>query len=509
LRIRRFIQSTITLCTTAALLTALPPSAHAEPGVVCTVEGTSLTITIDATATQVMLSHTSGHMIVAFGNYHPLCTNNGVPIDQASLTSIDLRQQNGTLPVHWEVMVTDWVPLVTVHNSAQDSMAVVGGDTVDRITVIPGAPGSMSFDSSPDAELTLATEPTGTRLSTLAGNDIITLSVATGQWEGPTVIDSGAGSDTVTGGAGSDWIHPGAGADAVTGAGGNDRVDVDPDLEADVVRGGGGSDELHLSALNAVGAVVNPANPGGDGVYRNDDYADFDLYLGSSGNDMFIAPPSGMVATGESGDDIFVPGTGDDTFYGGSLNFRDYAWLNDTVVFTSAPQSVTVTPVGTHDVVSGHGNDQLFEIATIVGSNYDDVLSSATAFQLRPGLGDDQLAFKTGGTVYAESYPDGSDSVTTSAGHVSWDYHTRSTPLAMSADGVANDGDPGEQDNISGATGVAISGGSADDVITGVAVRTASTAVEGTTGSPAAAATTRCRATPETTCSRAGSEPTR
>ena len=217
-----------------------------------------------------------------------------------------------------------------------------------------------------------------------------------------------------------------------------------------------------------MGAVINPASPGGDGVYRNDDYADFDLYFGSSGNDTFIAPPSGMVATGEGGDDTFVPGTGDDTFYGGSLDYRDRAWLNDTVVFTWAPQAVTVSPVdGTHDVASGLGNDQFYEMATIVGSKYDDVLSSATAFQLRPGLGDDLLAFATGGTVYAESYLDGSDSLATSTGQVYWDYHLRSTPLALSADGVANDGLPGEQDNIAGATGVIISGGSADDVITG------------------------------------------
>ena len=240
MRVRRFIQSTIILCTTAALLAALPSPAQAEPGVVCTVDGTSLTITVDATATQVMLSHTSGHMIVYFGIYQGTCRNNGVPIDQATLTSIDLRQENGaTLPVHWEVRATDWVPLVTVHNSTQDSVGVVGGDTVDRITVVPGAARSLSFDDSPDAELTLAAEPTGTRIPTYGGNDVITLSVASEQWDGPTDIDSGAGSDTVTGGDGPDRIYPRSGADAVTGAGGNDRVEIDPDLEADFVRGAG------------------------------------------------------------------------------------------------------------------------------------------------------------------------------------------------------------------------------------------------------------------------------
>lgn len=451
---------------------ALAPTAHAEGEVECVKAGSTLTITIAAGEPQVELAKSpDGAVIIWLGNYAPTCADaQGRPFDQDQLGAIDLYQQGDSASTTWLLEDTIWRPVVTMHNDADDELIVRGHAGPDLWSVLEdGASPSLSLAGSPDdPELALDTVPARTLLEPAAGDDEIRLTTGNAAWTGPAFVDGGPDDDWVEGGGGSDGIHPGSGADLVDAGAGDDAVYVDGDGEPDTVRPGTGTDALHLSTPDpSVGAVVDPATPGGDGVARNDDYAHFDMVWGTAGPDRFTAPDTGMTAAGMYGDDTYVSGPASDTFYGGDPAEPAREMGFDTIDYAGSDSPVTVTAVSDFiDQAKGHGADHLTHMGGIVGSSHDDDLRSATAFRIQPGNGDDVVRFGLdGGTFIADAGMDGSDMVLGSR-VVQWDYSSRSRPLDLTADGVANDGLPGEQDRISGSR-VGILGGSGGDLIEG------------------------------------------
>lgn len=468
---------TITATAIVAALTTMPaPSAHAaDPSIACTKSGSELTIRLQAdTPTVQLFTAPNGDVLVGLANNWVLeCWDAKFnAYNQGSLNSIVVTEAADTTPTSWSLLGTAWKPTITFDLDPIDSVGV--GPTSDATTpatieAAPGAAAALSFDGSPSsAELLLTTVPQMTfiRVSGTT-DDVIDLSDSAATYPGATTIDPGPGSDKVNGGSG------------------DDTVVLRDDGSVDSARGNGGYDQLKfLSTDGHTGAVVDPTTPGGDGVQRLDDVSDFEQYVGTDGPDRFVAPPGGMTAVGLNGNDTFVSGPGDDTFYGRSLS--DWApFETDVVDWSGSSAGITLTSMtrGTDDA-TGDGHDHLVAISSIVGSSFNDHFTDPSAFWVRPGPGDDTV---TAGShwidLIAEAGPDGNDTAIDSD-PIDWNYAARTAPLSLTADGVANDGLPGEHDNIvirAGSERVgrsAIQGGSAADVIRGSAY------TEGLVGGP-------------------------
>lgn len=438
--------------------------ARADLGVTCLKSGSTLNITVSGGAPQVeLLKSAEGKIFVLLGNYSPGCwDSNYGQYDEGSLGHIDLFQ-NDTTATRWVVTESDWKPTITIHNDAADEIMLTGSPSDETWDAV--SPTSLSWGGrTDDPELMFDVVPTRFLARPGGGNDTVRLSTSSGAFTGFDDLQGGDGNDMLVGGSATDRIDPGNGADTADGAAGDDDLYVASDAEPDTVRPGEGYDELFLSSDDFLkGALVDPVVSGGDGVLRNDDYADFDLVHGTDGPDRFVAPPSGMVAIGQGGDDTYVSGPGDDHFTG------DW-YSGDTVSFERSASPVVVRPLSwPEDTVNGDGQDHLIGMSEIIGSQYADDIDTVSAFMVKPGLGDDRVAFSGsgGGTIFSEAGPDGDDVLAASDSPVSWDYSARTAPLRLSADGVANDGLSGEHDNIAGAPKMSLFGGAGADVIVG------------------------------------------
>ena len=117
------------------------------------------------------------------------------------------------------------------------------------------------------------------------------------------------------------------------------------------------------------------------------------------------------------------------------------------------------------DVLRGRGGDDGFFAGA--GNDTEDGGEGSDTF----AGGDDGNDTISGGpgndTLTTGSQADGTDAITLGEGFDRMDWRSRTTPLVLSADGVANDGAAGEGDNI-GADVEDIEGGEADDVIVGM-----------------------------------------
>ena len=98
------------------------------------------------------------------------------------------------------------------------------------------------------------------------------------------------------------------------------------------------------------------------------------------------------------------------------------------------------------------------------GAGADTLVGSAGTNVLRGGAGNDSLS-GGGGNDTLDGGAD-ADTLAGGSGTDTADYSTRSSGVNVSIDGVANDGEPGEADNV--ATDVEnLTGGSGADTLTG------------------------------------------
>ena len=228
-----------------------------------------------------------------------------------------------------------------------------------------------------------------------------------------------------------------------------DTIAVVPGTAVATISGGAGDDVL----------------TGGSGIDILNGGADADRLDGGGGND---------TVNGDSGDDTFLAGsgaTGNDIFNGGTgIDLADYSSRSaslllsvDGVANDGAPPEADNIKVDVENVTGGSGNDALLGGApanVLTGGGGEDSLDGEAANDvLDGGLGNDVL---TGGA--------GTDTVT---------YAGRSTSVTVVLDGLAGDGEAGEDDDIH--TDVeAVTGGAGDDVLTG------SSAVDTLSGGPGA-----------------------
>jgi Ca2+-binding RTX toxin-like protein len=290
--------------------------------------------------------------------------------------------------------------------------------------------------------------------------------------DGNDTIDGGAGSEFIIAGDGNDVISGGEDVDSITPGSGNDTVDGGPGNDSvfaggfpdgnDTYSGGTGSDNLSYAVRGSAGIALSldgVANDGRPGMETDNAMPDFEAVAGSQGPDVLVGSPGDETLDGGGGGDTVSGGAGDDSVFGGFLD------------------------AGIDTVNGGDGNDNISG-----GSGADQLNGDAGADSLsgdqgndteKGGRGPDQ--FNQAGTTL----PDGSDFLQGGDGIDRVNYFGRTGNLTITLDNNANDGLPGEKDNvkadvenvfsgfgndsITGSAGVnSINGADGDDTIKGL-----------------------------------------
>ena len=240
----------------------------------------------------------------------------------------------------------------------------------------------------------------------------------------------------------------------VNGYGGNDQIIAnDTVLKPMEVRGGFGDDSIR-------GGSRNDTLYAGNGPYN--EWCGTDTLVGNLGDDWIMtAYGSGAWMYGADGDDTLLGGNYNDTCYGGN---------GDDSISSGGGNDVLYGHVGNDTLDSGDGADDLY-----AGDGHDSLSAGAGNDVLDGGNGFDSMFAGNGNdSLYGGEQDDsldgglGADRFSGGGGFDRADYSFRIADLNVSINGVADDGQSGELDNV--LTDVeAIYGGSGDDILTGSA----------------------------------------
>ena len=375
---------------------------------------------------------------------------------------------------------------MTLHAGAGDDTAT-GSDGNDAIygeagiDTISGGPGGDILDGGDDDDV----------IRGQAGDDIMRGGAGVDQLEGDDGVDQldgGPGEDALNGGFGSDWVDytsssgpvnvdlsdPGAdgGPDDGTGDQLSDLENIRGSIHADTlvgnnipneIDGGAGADSInggtdldivsYATRATPVSVNLSDANPDGgveDGA--GDTLIGVEGARGGAGNDSLIGDSGPNTLDGQGGDDTLNGLTGADYLVGGT-GF-------DTVDYSDRVTSIVADLDGAPDDGAAGENDQIeTDVEAITGGSGADILDGNNgANTLNGGPGDDIIGGALGADVLIGG--DGIDSVS---------YVTRTDDVTVTLDGVADDGEAGEGDNVA-ADIENVSGGLGDDVIRGSAV---------------------------------------
>ncbi len=284
----------------------------------------------------------------------------------------------------------------------------------------------------------------------------------------PNQVSGGAGSDVLTGGQGTDYLDGGPGPDVISGGGGaydrarypgtagvtvsidgvaNDGAAGEGDnVRTDVegIESGSGDDTLTgSSAANYLSAGA------GDDVLvglGDDDFltggADADDLDGGGGNDTFYSccsPDGGDVMSGGAGVDlakyyrsdpiaVSLNGVADD----GTAGERDNVGLDvEDVQGGYGPDTLTGSPAANH--LLGGGGDDVLD-----GAGGNDTLTGEDGVDALGGAGGDDVL--DGGA--------GADRLSGGTDRDRADYASRTAPVSVTIGALADDGEPGEGDDV-------------------------------------------------------------
>jgi Ca2+-binding RTX toxin-like protein len=336
---------------------------------------------------------------------------------------------------------------------------------------------------------------------------------------GDDLVEGGGGVDSLTGGDGNDTLRGGSGADDLSGEAGDDSLDGgegDDNLDGgsqnddlygglgrDFLDGGDGSDTADYNDYTLAVSVTPDGVVANDGAAgEQDNVADtVEGAIGGSDDDTLNGNGGNGTLNGGAGDDLLAGGAGSDTFIGG-IGF-------DTADYSAAggPVSVDVgTPGG--DGAAGENDDVQPDVEKVIGSGFADTLTAGPGAAVLEGLGGnddlnggpasdlmlggagndalaggdgrDQLNGDEGNdnleggagndTVNGNAGDDnleggangdalnGGDGIDTAA------FSARSKNVSVTMDGVPNDGERGEGDNVRGDV-ESTKTGSGDDTI--------------------------------------------
>jgi hemolysin type calcium-binding protein len=173
---------------------------------------------------------------------------------------------------------------------------------------------------------------------------------------------------------------------------------------------------------------------GGGGPSHDNVGADVENVIGSEGPDNIFGTVAANRLLGRGGDDLIRGDAGDDNIDGGTgADTIDGGADVDTATYASRTANVRVTIGGGADdgeIASNEGDNVTGTVENVTGGGGADVLrGTAAANLLTGGPGDDTLNGRLGKDIL--NGQDGIDTIT---------YADRTAGVAVSLDGVANDG---------------------------------------------------------------------
>ncbi|MEZ5756419.1 MAG: Hint domain-containing protein [Paracoccaceae bacterium] len=256
------------------------------------------------------------------------------------------------------------------------SDSLLGGDGDDQFRIAPGDGFDTVAGGAGTDTLNMSAFTTTVTVNLSAeGQGSATGGGGTTTFSQIEVLQTGSGTDSITGSSGSDWIETGAGADTIYGGAGNDRLlggdgadsldagEGDDWLEggtgADTIYGGGGNDSVQ-------GGDGADSLDGGAGNDRLDGGNDADTLYGGGGADLLSGGAGNDSVDGGTGDDTLSGGAGADTLHGSTgLDIVDYS--GNTAAISINLQNWTVSG-GEAD------GDFLTGIDGVIGSAFNDTI---------------------------------------------------------------------------------------------------------------------------------------
>ncbi|WP_280956440.1 beta strand repeat-containing protein [Ciceribacter lividus] len=339
-----------------------------------------------------------------------------------------------------------------------------------------------------------------------------------------------SGIDTISGGAGNDWIDGGAGADVISGGDGIDTlsygtssgavsvnlisgVHTGADAAGDTFSGieiivgsnygdtfvadgttsiyGGEGDDTYI--VDVAGGVIVEELDGGIDTVRTS-LSSFTVQeniegvvftgtgsftaIGNSANNHLAGGIGDDVLSGGLGDDVLVGGVGSDTLDGGDGN--------DTADYSSSAAGVSVSLVGGIGVGGDAAGDTLISIETVIGSAFDDTLTSTmVGTTLQGGSGNDTYVVNDQGVTILEGAGQGDDEIRTTSTNYSIAGNVNIERLTYIGGGNSVLTGNSANNTITGGAGddILIGGGGADSLVGGAGTDVASyvTATAGVT----------------------------
>ncbi len=249
----------------------------------------------------------------------------------------------------------------------------------------------------------------------------------------------GNGADTLTGDSGANTLDGQGGDDMLNGLAG-----------ADYLVGGTGFDTADYSD-RVVSIVADLDGASDDGASGENDRIETDVeaIIGGSGADVLGGNNGANTLDGGPGDDVLGGALGADVLIGGAGI--------DSVSYVTRTGDVTVTLDGVADDGElAEGDNVAADVENVTGGLGDDtIVGSSIANTLLGGPGDD--------TLYGGA---GADLLSGGIGVDTVDYSTRTAAVSVDLDGVPDDGEAGEGDNV--VTDIEnITGGSGPDLLRG------------------------------------------
>jgi len=262
-----------------------------------------------------------------------------------------------------------------------------GADGNDILYGIENVLGSNNND-------TLTGDANGNLLSGNAGNDNLYAGA------GASTLDGGDGNDTLIGGAGDDTLLGGTGNDYLDGGDGVNFLD-----------GGAGIDTVNFlgisGGVSGTTGVVITGNPDGtatatielsSGSLATETMKNIEIIIGSNNDDYITGTDGDNTLYGKGGNDTLFGSLGNDIIYGGDAVIDTG---NDTVGYVNATGSVTVNlaaGAGFGSATGADGNDTLYGIENVIGSNYaDTIYSDSNANFIDGGAGSDTISYTGSG----------------------------------------------------------------------------------------------------------------
>jgi Ca2+-binding RTX toxin-like protein len=365
-----------------------------------------------------------------------------------------------------------------------------GGDGADTVTggddndALDGGAGDDTLDAGDGNDTGVAGAGNDvldgrTGSDTLSGGDGI--DTITGD-DGADQLAGDAGRDKLSGDAGSDTLHGGDDADALSG--GDDADEIHGDAGSDAINGDAGDDLLYGEdgADNLLGGEGNDTADGGDGNDSVDLDVGDDTASGGAGDDTLLGRSGNDTLSGDAGSDSLAGDDGDDSLSGGAGNdVLDPGAGRDSVAggadedlatYAARAEDLHLSLDGVADDGAPGESDALSDdVEDLVGGSGNDVLSGSDASNHLNGGGGDDSLFGAGGPDTLDGGADddtldggaGADLLDGGPGVDLANYEQRNGGVQVALNGRADDGEPGEGDNVLTEN---VRGGSGPDVLT-------------------------------------------